>query len=236
MTLSAINQNAQAYVKSHKKELCEQFASPTVYPSINSPSSYFMAGSPGAGKTEFSKAFIKELEEKEPTRKIVRIDADEIRDILPGYNHKNSSELQPAASIAVDKILDSVFKHDQDFLLDGTFSNYAIAKKNIDRCLSHNRKIGLLYLYQDPVVAWKFTQIRESHEGRNIPKAAFITEFFNSKECVNRIKSEYGSKIELWLIKKDFSSNIEKTEFNIDNIDNYLKIEYTEEDLDKDLK
>ena len=195
------------------------------------PSSYFMAGSPGAGKTEFSKGFIKQLQDKEPSRRIVRIDADEIRDILPGYNHKNAWELQSAASLGVEKILDYVFHNDQDFLLDGTFSNFAIAKRNIERCTKHNRKIGLLYLYQDPVISWKFTKIREAREGRNIPQSAFVDEFFKSKDCVNRIKSEFGLLVELWLIKKDFNQNIEKTEFNIDNVDSYLKIEYTPDSL-----
>ncbi len=190
-----------------------------------------MAGSPGAGKTEFSKGFIKQLQGKEPTRRIVRIDADEIRDILPGYNHKNAWELQPAASLGVEKLLDFVFHNDQDFLLDGTFSNFEIAKRNIQRCIKHNRKIGLLYLFQDPVTAWKFTKIREAREGRNIPINAFVDEFFKSKECVNNIKKEYGNFVELSLIKKDFNQGIERTEFNIDNVDSYLKVEYTKETL-----
>lgn len=232
MVLSDIDQKAQDYVKSHRKQLCEQFANISIYPRTDAPSSYFMAGSPGAGKTEFSKGFIKQLQEKEPARKIVRIDADEIRDVLPGYDHTNAWELQPAASRGVEKILDYVFDHDQDFLLDGTFSNYAVAKKNIERCVSHTRKIGLLYLYQDPVVAWKFTKIRELGEGRNIPKEAFIREFFSSKECVNRIKEEFGANIELWLITKNFNQGVENTEFNIDNIDSYLKTAYTKESLE----
>lgn len=231
MFLSTIDQKAQEYVKANRKALCERFANIISYPSVATPSSYFMAGSPGAGKTEFSKVFIKQLQEKEPARKIVRIDADDIRDILPGYNHTNAWELQPAASRGVEKILDHVFDHDQDFLLDGTFSHYSIAKKNIERCVRHKRKIGLLYLYQDPVLAWKFTKVRELGEGRNIPKDAFIAEFFRSKECVNQIKLEFGPIIELWLVKKDYNQGIEKTEFNIDNVDSYLKVEYTSDSL-----
>ena len=93
------------------------------------------------------------------------------------------------------------------------------------------RYVGLLYLFQDPIVAWKFTKIREAKEGRNIPKKVFVAEFFESKECVNRIKSEFGSKVELWLIKKNFDQSIAKTEFNVDNVDSYLKIGYTPDSL-----
>lgn len=231
MISSTVGNKALSYVKTHRRELCYQFADPQLYPSVNTPTAYFMAGSPGAGKTEFSKGFIMQLQSKDPSRRIVRIDADEIRDILPGYNHKNAWELQPAASLGVEKLLDYVFHNDQDFLLDGTFSNFEIAKRNIQRCIKHKRMIGLLYLYQDPLVAWKFTKIREKEEGRNIPVNAFVEEFFKSKDCVNKIKSEFGKLVELWLVKKDFNQNIEKTEFNIDNVDSYLKIEYTRDTL-----
>ena len=161
MNPSAINKQAQEYVKTHRKELCTRFASIELYPPVSKPTSYFMAGSPGAGKTEFSKGFIKQLQDKEPSRRIVRIDADDIRDLLPGYNHKNAWKLQFAASLGVEKILDHVFHCDQDFLLDGTFSNYAIAKRNIERCVKHNRKIGLLYLYQDPIIAWNLQKFEK---------------------------------------------------------------------------
>ena len=236
MDLNVVTEEAYLYVKHNRQELCQRFASIDLYPPTNKPSSYFMAGSPGAGKTEYSKGFIKILQDKEPSRRIVRIDADEIRDAIPGYNHKNASLIQPAASLGVEKILDDVFKHNQDFVLDGTFSNYSIAKRNIERCIRHDRKIGLLYLYQDPILAWKFTKIRETGEGRNIPKDAFINEFFKSKECVNQIKAEFGSQIELWLVKKNFEQGIEKTEFNIDNVDSYLKIEYTPDSLSSKLE
>lgn len=236
MNNGIVSDQACKYIREHRREICERFASLDKYPFVKTPSSYFMAGSPGAGKTEFSKGFIAKLQEKEPSRRIVRIDADEIRDILPGYNHKNAWVLQHAASLGVEKLLDFVFHNDQDFLLDGTFSNFGIAKRNIERCIKHNRKIGLLYLFQDPTIAWKFTKIREKGEGRNIPKKAFIEEFFKAKNCVNVIKSTYGSKVELWLVKKNFNQGIEKTEFNIDNVDSYLKVEYTPDSLDRALE
>lgn len=234
MNPSVISDEACEFVKRNRKAICEKFAGLNDYPPVSEPIAYFMAGSPGAGKTEFSKNYIKSLQEKEPERKIVRIDADEIRDMLPGYNHTNAWELQPAASLGVEKILDWVFKYNQDFLLDGTFSKLEIAKRNIDRCIKHNRKVGLLYLYQDPLTAWKFTKLREAGEGRNIPKQAFIEEFFAAKNCVNEIKTIYGDKVELWLVIKNFEkAELEKIEFNIDNVDSYLKIKYTSDSLDR---
>jgi adenylylsulfate kinase-like enzyme len=72
-----ISNEAIAWVKSHQKDIVQKFAGP--YPSVSgAPFSIFMAGSPGAGKTEFSKRLMLLLRES-----IVRIDPDEVRNFLP---------------------------------------------------------------------------------------------------------------------------------------------------------
>src|SRR5476651_463458 len=127
---------ARKYIKSHSMELCLKFADISRYPPYTTPSSFFMAGSPGAGKTEWSKSFIKTLIEKEPQRKIVRIDPDEIRESIPNYIPEQAVLFQSATSLGVEKLLDYVFKNNQDFLLDGTFAHYDSSCKNIERSLS----------------------------------------------------------------------------------------------------
>jgi UDP-N-acetylglucosamine kinase len=67
-----------------------------------------MAGSPGAGKTEFSKNFINILVKKEPSRKVVRIDPDEIRAWFPEYNPKRSELYQSAVSLGVDVLIQNI--------------------------------------------------------------------------------------------------------------------------------
>lgn len=61
------------------------------------------------------------------------------------------------------------------------------AADNIRRSLEKNRQILIFYIYQKPEVAWKFTQARETAEGRNIPKSAFIDQFLGARETVARI-------------------------------------------------
>ncbi len=202
-----------------------------MYPPVTNPSSYFMAGSPGAGKTEYSKSFIQQLQQKYPERKIVRIDADDIRDYIPQYDHSNAMLIQGAASLGVEYLLDYVIKHRQDFLLDATFADYAKAYQNITRCLHRNRKIGITYIYQDPFVAWDFTKKRKRVEGRPVPKDTFINAFFTAKENVDRIKNEFGKRVELDLIIKNVNQKVEKAEFNIDRVADYLQIEYTPQTL-----
>lgn len=86
MINQTISEQAVNYVKLHDKELVEQFASLKNYPSSTNPQAIFMAGCPGAGKTEFSKGWIEEFNKDEPEAKIVRIDADEIREKIPQYD------------------------------------------------------------------------------------------------------------------------------------------------------
>ncbi len=231
-----ISDDAKKYIKEYKKELCKKFASLEDYPPVENPSAYFMAGSPGAGKTEFSKSFIKELTEKEPKRRIVRIDADEVRDFIPYYDKTNAYRVQGAAALGVEKLLDCVLEKKQDFVLDATFADYEKARTNILRCVNKNRKVGIIYLYQDPIVAWQFTQKREALEGRKIPRDMFIKAFFEAYENVKKIKKEFGNQVELWLIVKNLEQGIEKTHFNIDNVDSYLKIDYTTQSLEEKLK
>ncbi len=222
------------YIKVNKRKLIEEFASPSTFPADEAPISVFMAGSPGAGKTEFSKRLIEVFENKD-IKKIIRIDADEIREMLPGYIGTNSQIFQGACSKGVDKLHDSALKNKQNFILDGTFSNYEISYKNIKRSVDKNRSVSIIYLYQDPLIAWQFTKRREILEGRYIPKESFIRQLFAAKENVNKIKEIFDKKVEIYLIEKDFNIGLMKIKVNIKNIDNHISMRYTESELESEL-
>ena len=227
----AIRKAAIKFVKKNKKLIISKFADLTKFPPSQNPFTVFMAGSPGAGKTEFSISFIKQLGKKDPNTKVVRIDADEIRDMIPQYDKTNSNLLQSAAAIGVEKLFDHVQDHTQNVVVDGTFANYEVALKDVKRALGKNRKIGIIYLHQDPAIAWDFTKKREKLEGRIVPKEMFIQAFLNSKENVHKIKKEFGNDVRLSLVIKDFENRVEKTLFNIDNVDSYLKVKYNPQTL-----
>ena len=194
------------------------------------PFSIFMAGSPGAGKTEFSRSFIESLISKNSPIKSVRIDADEIKLIIPQYNGSNSCAIQGASSLGVQKLFDFTLKHHQNVLVDETFSELEYCREDVARSFSRNRIVGIIYIYQDPLIAWKFTKIREKKEGRPIPKELFVNSFFASKENVNIVKKELP-EIKVFLVIKNYENDIEKMHFNIDNIDNFLTIPYTKNQL-----
>lgn len=232
----AESEEAKKFVKENKNFLIKKFADLSAFPPVKNPFSIFMAGSPGAGKTELSKVLVKFFTNDKSPIKIVRIDADEIKKILPQYKGYNFDVVQGASALGVEKLFDWVLKKGQNVIVDGTFSDFEKSKNNIERCLRRDIAVGILYLYQDPVIAWSFTKKREKMEGRYIPKEAFIESFFAAKDNVNKIKAIFKNDVKIHLIEKNFDNNLERTRLNIDNIDHHLKLRYTHKSLELTLK
>ncbi|MEA2065420.1 MAG: zeta toxin family protein [Patescibacteria group bacterium] len=224
------SEDAKKFIKKNKSLLCEKFASEKIFKPNKKPISLFMAGSPGAGKTEYSKRFIEEFDSD-----IIRIDADDIREIIPQYNGANSFVVQGAASIGVDILYSYVLKKRYNLLLDGTFAKFDIVYRNIERSVNKNREVAIHYIYQNPLVAWEFTKKREKIEGRNVPKEVFIKSFLDAKNNVIKIKSIFKDKVKVYLVIKDYSNNIKESYLDV-HIDSYLKMKYSEEKLNKILE
>jgi len=222
------SEEAEIYIKEHKKELIARFADLEKYCPVEHPVSLFMAGSPGAGKTEVSKRLIEHFSEGAP----VRIDADDIREMFPSYTGANSHIFQSASTIGVNKLFDYVLDKKLNVILDGTFA-YGRAMENIERSLNRDRRVIVYYLFQDPAVAWKFTKIREETEGRRVSREVFTNSFLQAQENVNKAKELFSEKIELNIIIKDFEKNYEKVYLNVERIDKYLPKVYTKEELEK---
>jgi UDP-N-acetylglucosamine kinase len=222
-----VAEKAKKYIKKNKKNLIKKFADPNIYVRTDRPISLFMAGSPGAGKTEVSKGLVNTF--AIPT---VRIDADEIRAFIPGYIPKKAYIMHGAASLGVEKLIDSCFHNCQSFILDGMLSNFDRAVRNIDNCLLKNRLVIIFYVYQDPKIAWKFTQDREKVEGRNIPKDVFIHGFLESRNVAQLLKDKYGDGIELNVIEKDYDNATKEIWSDVDRIDKYIEKVYSGQDLE----
>jgi len=231
--IKILKEEAKAFIKQKEtvNKLIKDFVIDAGVISKEVPITLFMAGSPGAGKTEFSKWFVKGLKDS-----IVLLDPDEIRKYVPGYNGLNSSEVHPAVCIGVEKIHDFVLKNKYDILLDGTLASLDVARKNIKRSLDKNRKVGIFYLFQSPENAWEFTLKREIKEGRKITKDVFISDFLNVYKNIRILKEEFGKKIEIHFIEKNFKHDIIQFKVNIDNIDKYIDFKYNIKSLEELLK
>jgi len=227
-----ISEKAKIYLHQHLDELILKFANIQEFPSSKRPMTFFMAGSPGAGKTEISIGFNQNLVTINKNFKCVRIDADEIKEFIPFYDGKNSDEVKLAAIIGLQKLFDYSLKHQQNIILDGTFSSYKHSREDVIRSLKRNRDVDIFYLHQDPLVAWEFTKGREKKQGRTIPKKIFIDSYFQAKENVNRIKKEFNKQVAIHLIIKNFKNDTEDSRLYIDEIDNFLKLKYTKKQLE----
>jgi len=228
-----ISEASFRFAKKNKKFIIENFASVNIK-SNEKPVFIFMAGAPGAGKTETSKWLIDILKKESLVNGIVRIDADEIREIFRpiGYNGKNSDEYKRGCMKGMEILFDYCLKNRYHTIIDGTFASLSVAQKDIELAIGKKAEIFIIYVYQDPQVAWGFTKVREKEEGRRVRKEMFIDSLFKSIYNVNFIKQKYKDRIEIWLVEKDISNNTKNIKFNIENIDNYLIINYNAETLD----
>lgn len=236
-----IKEKATMEIKSKKKELIQKFAGED-FPKVDLPVSIYMAGSPGAGKTEFSIRFIEMFESGTLSRylsddqqiiftKIVRIDPDEIRNMISDYTGSNAYLFQGAVSKGVALLLDHCHTKSKSYVLDGTLSKFHIAKGNIERSINAKRPVTICYVYQEPVQAWKFTQEREKIEGRRITKEVFVEEFFSARDSVVELKKLFGNQIQVWIVKRNFLNNTYRIDINVDNIDTAIKNPYSKDDL-----
>lgn len=214
------------FINCSKVLLIDKFANNTLYEPDRLPFTVFMAGSPGAGKTEFSRELIRILEYK-----AIRIDADDIRKIFEDYNGLNAHLFQKATSIGIDIIYNYCLLNKFNVVLDGTFAHKRVVE-NIQKSLTKNRGVTIDFIYQEPDIAWNFTQKREVTEHRRITKETFIRTFLLSKENANMVKLKFGDKIKLNLFIKNINNDqIKTTYLDIENIDPYLNKIYTYNEL-----
>lgn len=221
-----IADEAVAFAKENRREIARRLTDITVFPPDECPVSIFMAGSPGARKTEASLEFLARFEASS-----VRIDPDLLRAEIPGYTGGNSYLFQRAVSVLVDRLHDQVLKQSQSFLLDGTSANFDVVARNIRRSLRRQRFVLILYVYQDPKLAWTFVRAREQVEGRNIPLREFVRQYFAAREVVNRLKEEFGHAVTVDILIKNEKGSTKVYKENIKRIDDHISENYDQASL-----
>lgn len=226
-----IRESALSFARDNKKAIAARLTDTARFTSEEEPVSVFMAGSPGAGKTEASIELLAMVEAD--GAEILRIDPDELRHEFLDYIGDNSWLFQAGVSVLVEKIHDLALKQKQSFLLDGTLSNYSKAKENISRSLKKDRLVQILYVYQEPALAWEFVKSREAVEGRRIKPEHFIAQYFEARDVVNRLKRKFGADIRVDLLLKNTDNTHKLYKAGVDQIDNHIPEKYTLADLEK---
>ena len=132
----------------------------------------------------------------------------------------------------VEQALKYVLTNGYSFVLGATFAIES-ASKNIRRALSNNyHEIAAYYVYQDPIIAWKFAKERERIEGRVVPKSAFINAYFKSRANLRKIKHNHPNEIEINIVIKNYDNNISAILDDEENIDLVLPERYSIEELE----
>lgn len=222
------------FAKAHRTRIARRLTAPEVYLPEDQPVSVFMAGSPGAGKTEASLELISQYERD--GYRVLRVDPDELRSELPGYNGRNSWLFQRAVTKLVERIHDMAINQKQSFLLDGTLSNHEVAQRNVARSLRRRRVVQVLYVYQDPRLAWEFVQAREHVEGRRILPETFVEQYFAARTSVNALKREFGRDIQVDLLLKNNDGSHRLYRAGVDKIDNHIPEKYSPADVRRMLR
>lgn len=224
-----IAEEALKFANKHKTDIAKRLTDFALYPPELIPVSIFMAGSPGAGKTEVSMALLESF----GGGGVLRLDPDELRTEFAEYAGDNSWLFQPAISVLVEKIHDLLLKNSQSFLLDGTLTNYDKARQNMKRSIKRGRWVQILYVYQEPRQAWQFVVAREKAEGRQIRPETFVEQYFSAREVVNQIKLDFGREVQVDLLHKNNDGSIRAYEENIEEIDSHIPEKFTKDHIEE---
>lgn len=229
MTDDEITEKATFQAKAMKKKLAKAMIDHL--PEEESAVSVFMAGSPGAGKTETAKSIINQFRKNHGV-KIVHIENDELRKQFDDYKGLNSPLFQRPATILVEAIHDRALKQKVSFLLDSTLSSFEKAKSNIERSLKKGRYVLIIFVYQDPEQAWCLVQAREIVEGRRVPPEVFVEQFLESQLVVSKLKKLFTNQIDIIFMEKNLDGTKEKPYFNVTDIDALLGKKYNRKSLE----
>ncbi|MDD4151624.1 MAG: zeta toxin family protein [Candidatus Gracilibacteria bacterium] len=149
-----------------------------------SPSTIFLAGAPGAGKSEF-------IDTIKYNSKFIVIDVDKYRVLFEGYEGYNASIFQNFSTKVANKLYKYCMHNNLNVIVDGTFGNLNIIEQNINQCIKNNREFGVVLIYQDPVISYFYTKLRQLEGKRNVPQNVFIDKFYNSIQNAFEVKQKY---------------------------------------------
>lgn len=223
-----MDEKAVKWAKEHRKGLLSKLTEGVDF-GVETPTGVFMAGLPGSGKTEFTKNLIKDLK-----LKVVRIDMDEIAEEIEGYRPEKADEFRQAATLVMNNLYSEIMHKRTDFIMDGTFgSKNAIL--NIERAVSHGFQVKVIYVYQDPKLAWEFTRAREKIEHRGIDREGFIESYGKVTGNIRKVAEKMRGKISIDLVVKNADNQVGEWMQNIDGstLDKVLNKDYNKESLRK---
>ena len=223
--------NPKSWARKNKNSFANKMITSSGVQPHPEPAAFFMAGLPGAGKTEFTQSLIKEL-----GLKVVCIDMDEIATHIDKYDPLKADAFREAATDLLNAVYDRTLHRKVDFIMDGTFRS-ANSLRNIERAIEKGYAIKVFFISQEPEIAWEFTQAREKVEKRAIDKQGFINGYFDIYDNIKTLDELGYNNVTLDLVVKDGSNKVGAWYENISikDIDGLVNTRYTKDELERRL-
>jgi len=214
-----------AWARKNKKLIAREFIRRIKQPQREQPIGIFTAGLPGVGKTEFTQELIRDLVDKP-----LRIDMDEVAELIEGYSANKASIFRGGASVILAKIYDEATKAKIDFIFDGTFA-HGNALLNMKRAIDHGYVTKIYFIYQEPQIAWKFTQDRELVEKRHIDREGFMDAYYKLYENMQQLQEQFKD-VTISVIHKDGSNRVGRIIEGVDDIFDHIAQPLNREQLE----
>lgn len=187
------NQKNGKYTPSRKKlhgKIIEKFKDGVVCIDNNKPIAILMGGSPASGKSTFLKKYAPYLLKDE----ILRIDADEVRAMLPEYEGWNASQTHLETKDIVNTLLSDRtigLPCETDIIYDGTMNSNKSYLPLIKLLRKMDYKIFVVYIDKVPknvIVDRALNRYKSS--GRFVPLEVIDDFFDKGKDALNEIKKK----------------------------------------------
>ncbi len=196
-------EDAKRWVKLNRKKVATRFFEQ--FKPLESKIAFFMAGIPGAGKTEFAENTI-----RESSPVLMPIEHDKLVEYIDEYKPENYYSYRKAGSGLVSEVFQQSIRNGYAFIFDGTLSNKN-GIRNVSKALKAGYEVYIVYIIQEADVAWQLTQARELVVKRAIEKQGFIETCNKINENLLRLfnKHKDETNFNMWIIHKHGSSGME---------------------------
>jgi predicted ABC-type ATPase len=187
------NDELEDYTPSRKKlhaEIINKFKKEVVCINNDKPIAIFMGGSPASGKSSFLRKYSPFLLKEE----ILKVDADEIRAMLPEYEGWNAAQTHLETRDIVNILLSNKnigIPCDFDIIYDGTMNSVKSYIPLMDILRKRGYKIFIVYMDNVPKdVIIKRALERYKTSGRFVPLEVIEDFFSKGKTAFNELKKD----------------------------------------------
>lgn len=165
----------------------------------------FMAGIPGAGKTEFVHGL-----QGSPLGDYTIIEHDQLVEHIDTYAPERYYEYRKAGSTLVTVLFEHCLKNGYSFIFDGTLS-HDNGFKNVQETLKRGYSVIIIYIHRDAKSAWQLTKDRELVKKRSIEKQGFIETCQKITVNLKKIFTSFADNksFAFWIVQKHGEPGLE---------------------------